>query len=625
MTRLLDRTGILSVLSILSLASFALPLTAQRAAPAEASGVVDASDTPRAHPLLALASASSPPLALLGRSATAAPGRLAEIAAWNRDVRQPVRNGFTRDLPVTAVVDLSALATARPGTTLAGGIVSSGAAGEQVWSGQVRVLGAFRLRLHLASVHLPEGSRLWVYGENGNSDNASDNASGSAVGPFGPERLGPAGDLWTPSVGGAAITLEVHLPLAPPGRPEAGAASFALDRVLELFDLDSTGAPLLAPRAVPACLVDATCIADSRFHGIDNVRRAIALLGHLDSSGTFADQCTGALVNDTDDTTTLPYLLTANHCLSTPSSAASLEVFFDAQTASCNGAAPDLDHLPRVNGSTLLATSGDSDFTLLKLAAFPDNRRYLLGWDARTSVLTDGTLVHQISHPFALPQSYNEATFEVHPRHFCSPSDEGGIPINDLTKFIYLHPTYGGTFVGSSGSPVMLDGGLIVGQLTDGCGPNPQNGCDYRNDCANGAFSATYPKVAHWLDPGSASGGTPSCVSDDQSLCLQGGRFRVRAQWTTGDGQTGPGHALPLTGDTGYFWFFAATNVEVVTKVLNGCGLGSHYWFFAGGLTDVRVVLTVTDTLTAAVRQYTNPQGKAFQPIQDTSAFETCP
>ena len=58
-------------------------------------------------------------------------------------------------------------------------------------------------------------------------------------------------------------------------------------------------------------------------------------------------------------------------------------------------------------------------------------------------------------------------------------------------------------------------------------------------------------------------------------------------------------------------------------QVLDACALGSRYWFFAGGLTDVKAVITVTDTKTAAVRTYTNPQGTPFQPLQDTSAFET--
>ncbi len=82
---------------------------------------------------------------------------------------------------------------------------------------------------------------------------------------------------------------------------------------------------------------------------------------------------------------------------------------------------------------------------------------------------------------------------------------------------------------------------------------------------------------------------------------------------------------IPLTGDTGAFWFFSPSNVEVVIKVLNGCGLNSRYWTFAGGLTDVNVILTVTDTQTGTIQTYTNPPETPFEPIQDTNAFATCP
>jgi hypothetical protein len=63
----------------------------------------------------------------------------------------------------------------------------------------------------------------------------------------------------------------------------------------------------------------------------------------------------------------------------------------------------------------------------------------------------------------------------------------------------------------------------------------------------------------------------------------------------------------------------------MVVKVLNGCALGRHYWVFAGGLTNVRTVITVTDTKNGQVKTYVNRQGTAFQPIQDTSAFASCP
>jgi len=78
-------------------------------------------------------------------------------------------------------------------------------------------------------------------------------------------------------------------------------------------------------------------------------------------------------------------------------------------------------------------------------------------------------------------------------------------------------------------------------------------------------------------------------------------------------------------GDTGGFWFFSPSNLEVLIKVLNGCGVKARYWTFAGGLTNVNVILTVTDTQTGTIQTYTNPQGTPFEPIQDTNAFATCP
>jgi hypothetical protein len=115
------------------------------------------------------------------------------------------------------------------------------------------------------------------------------------------------------------------------------------------------------------------------------------------------------------------------------------------------------------------------------------------------------------------------------------------------------------------------------------------------------------------------------CVANAHSMCLNNNRFRVQALFLTGQGQSGEAQTVKLTDDSGYLWFFSATNIEAVVKVLNGCGVNNRYWVFAGGLTDVRVILTVTDTQTGETAGYINPQGRAFQPIQDTSALMSCP
>jgi hypothetical protein len=115
------------------------------------------------------------------------------------------------------------------------------------------------------------------------------------------------------------------------------------------------------------------------------------------------------------------------------------------------------------------------------------------------------------------------------------------------------------------------------------------------------------------------------CHVDDITLCLNNGRFRVRAFWETADGSSGNAQAVGLTPDAGYFTFFSPANVELVVKVLNGCGFNSNYWVFASGLTDVHVFIRVTDVTNGEARLYENPLGTAFRSIQDTSAFARCP
>jgi hypothetical protein len=117
----------------------------------------------------------------------------------------------------------------------------------------------------------------------------------------------------------------------------------------------------------------------------------------------------------------------------------------------------------------------------------------------------------------------------------------------------------------------------------------------------------------------------PACQPDARTLCLNDGRFQVRADWEDPSGNEGDGTAILPSDDSGEFWFFGADNTELVVKVLDGCAINESYWVFAAGLTDVAVTIEVTDTSTGQLREYDNPLGTGFVPILDTSAFATCP
>ena len=117
---------------------------------------------------------------------------------------------------------------------------------------------------------------------------------------------------------------------------------------------------------------------------------------------------------------------------------------------------------------------------------------------------------------------------------------------------------------------------------------------------------------------------TKNCPGSSGELCLNDGRFSVRAFYRVAGGPERTAAAVDLTDDSGYFWFFHAANVEVLIKVLDACLFSDRFWVFAAGLTDVEVRLEVTDTDTGQTGTYTNNQGNAFQPIQDTQAFNVC-
>ncbi len=149
-----------------------------------------------------------------------------------------------------------------------------------------------------------------------------------------------------------------------------------------------------------------------------------------------------------------------------------------------------------------------------------------------------------------------------------------------------------------------------------GCG----GGLDY-GQCAVPADLSGVTAVAAGYDHSLAvRGGSQSCTPSATALCLGDSRFHVAVEWDDSRGDSGVGMAAPLTGDAGYFWFFDATNPELMVKVLDGTWLNGHVWVFYGSLSNVEYALTVTDTSTGEVKTYDNPSGH-FGSVGDTLAF----
>jgi ELWxxDGT repeat protein len=116
------------------------------------------------------------------------------------------------------------------------------------------------------------------------------------------------------------------------------------------------------------------------------------------------------------------------------------------------------------------------------------------------------------------------------------------------------------------------------------------------------------------------------CVADATTLCLGNGRFRARAVRRDFAGEMGKAGVVPLTGDSGYFWFFAPGNPEVLLKIVDACGLPGfeNFWAYSTGLTNVEVELEIVDTLSGERKKVRTALGEAYGPLFDSGSFAVC-
>jgi hypothetical protein len=155
----------------------------------------------------------------------------------------------------------------------------------------------------------------------------------------------------------------------------------------------------------------------------------------------------------------------------------------------------------------LLVTGTTGDYTLLRLNAVPtgSNGRFFMGWDARASAIPANTVLHRIAHPQGMVQHYSQTrVLSDADAYFCE-----GLP---TTRYIFQQDVTGGTAGGSSGGPLMLDNGQIVGQLYGACGDDPDNACDMANQTVDGKLNSYWSSVQTYLDPSSMPTGAPDLV-----------------------------------------------------------------------------------------------------------------
>ncbi len=154
-------------------------------------------------PLRIAEALSLEPFARLAPAAVGARAELDALEAWNRNrqPRRPTQVGFARDLavPLRMSVEPSTW-PGRLGYRVGDGFLSRERKGNFVWGTSAAVDDAGALRLELAEVNLPEGTRFWVYSMGGEARS------------FDLRLLRGDGTIVSPVIAGDRIYLEVELP-----------------------------------------------------------------------------------------------------------------------------------------------------------------------------------------------------------------------------------------------------------------------------------------------------------------------------------------------------------------------------------------------------------------------------
>lgn len=344
--------------------------------------------------------------------------------------------------------------------------------------------GARTLDFHFSRLVLPEGASLILRGEG--ADNLRKLTAADLSGSEG---------FWAPYIAGEKVRIELHVPsvLRGQARVELASVTHGYRGLLESSEpLQKSG----------SCNVDVACPAGTGWTDqIDSV-------GHYTfSQGGSSYVCTGSLIANTA-ATTVPYFLTANHCVSTAAVASSVVVYWNYQSSTCRTPGSSTSGTPlsktiashTQSGASLVATHATSDFTLLRLTAdVPTaSNPFWTGWDASGATPSSAVGIH---HP-----SGHEKRIAVENQALAISGYGGG---SGSSHWRVIDWDQGTTEGGSSGSGLWNQNKLLVGQLHGGSAACGNDLSDYYGRLSvswNGGGSAG-SRLRDWLDP-SASGAT---------------------------------------------------------------------------------------------------------------------
>ncbi|RKY11790.1 MAG: hypothetical protein DRP65_03250 [Planctomycetota bacterium] len=347
----------------------------------------------------------------------------------------------------------------------------------RLWRLHITCPGAVTVNLGFSRYCMPPGGSMYIYTAEGDD----------MLGPFTEDDNKKHGQLWTPVIHSDDVIVEVIVPASQAELLELELTS--INHGYRGFRRDGKGVTGLGDSG--NCNVNVACPEGDEW--CDQIR-SVAVFSF---GGTY--QCTGVLVNNTaqDDT---PYFLTAYHCISNPSQATSMVIYWNYQSSTCEGTYGSNGQ--NQSGAIFRAGYADSDFVLVQLDDEPSMvfDVYYSGWDHSNTAPASAVGIH---HPSG---DVKKISFEDDPLSITSylddpiPSDGTHLKVDDWDLGTTEHV--------SSGSPIFDPNKHIVGLLHGGWASCYNDESDWYGriyaSWTGGGTTAT--RLSDWLDPNGISG-----------------------------------------------------------------------------------------------------------------------
>ena len=240
------------------------------------------------------------------------------------------------------------------------------------------------LRSGLAFHALPDAATLRFAGDDGVIEEVVTGALANTL-------LAAGAVYWSPATEGSRQSIEIHLPAG----VDPQWTRVTLPLVSHLFVSPRGDLSLAKIGESGACNINASCVNATTTPGYENAKNAVARL--LIQSGGSAGFCTGTLLNDTDNSTQVPLLFGAAHCVNSASEAAGVTTFWFYESTSCG--VVDIKPAARQvsGGATLLYSNDGSDVSLVRMNNAPPGGAFYSGWSS--AALSNGATVQVLHHP----------------------------------------------------------------------------------------------------------------------------------------------------------------------------------------------------------------------------------